>query len=108
MIFNTVLILLFIWMNLYSLANLTKLEKRFYEFETISYKQYFYYISKVIYWIWILFGLFTTFKIYFFILVCFPVLKFLLFYLNKGLFKIFNVLIPFLSIAILIMFFFKH
>lgn len=107
MVFNTILILLFVWMNLYSLANLTKLEKRFYEFdiESITFKQYLYYISKVVYWIWILFALFTTLKVYFFILVFLPVLKFLMFYLNKRLFKIFNVLIPFISILILIMVF---
>lgn len=107
MVFNTILILLFVWMNLYSLANLTKLEKRFYEFdiESIAFKQYLYYISKVVYWIWILFALFTTLKVYFFILVFLPVLKFLMFYLNKRLFKIFNVLIPFISILILIMVF---
>jgi len=97
-------------MNLYSLANLTKLEKRFYDFdiESIKFKQYLYYISKVIYWIWILFYLFTTLKIYFFILAFLPIMKFLFFYLNKRLFKFFNVSIPFISILILIMFFISN
>lgn len=110
MIFNIILIFLFVWMNLYSLANLTKLEKRFYEFdiESISFKQYLYYISKLIYWIWILFGLFTAPTVYFLILLSLPILKFLMFYLNKKLFKIFNVLIPFISIITLVVYFISY
>ena len=110
MIFNTIIIFLFVWMNLYSLANLTKLEKRFYEFdiESITFKQYLYYISRVIYWIWILLSLFTALKAYFLILLSLPILKFTMFYLNKRLFKIFNVFIPFISIITLMMYFISY
>ncbi len=102
-VFNIILILLFYWMNLYSLANLTKLEKRFYELdlESVGFKHYSYYVLRVSYFIWIVIGLFTSLKYYFLILLSLNIFKFLIYFVNKSLFKFFNVLNPFLVMIIL-------
>lgn len=101
------LIILFIWMNLYYLANITLLDKRFYEINTeaISIKQYIYYLSRVIYWFWVCFGIFGEYKIYFIFLILITFFKYLLFYINKRSFKIMNVVSTFISIIILILLF---
>ena len=102
-IFNIILILLFFWMSLYSLANLTKLEKRFYEFdlEGVGFKHYLFYISRLLYFVWIVVGLFSNHYSFFLILFGLILSKFLIFYLSKKFYKFLNVFNPFIVMVIL-------
>lgn len=109
-IFNIVLILFFFWMSLYTLSNLTKLDVRFYELdlESINFQQYLYYLLRFSYFIWLLFGLFSNFKIYFLVLFSFIIFKFFTYFISKKTYLFFNVVDNFLVIFILIILLFLN
>ena len=104
MILNTIIILLFIWMNLYYLANLTKLDVRFRQMdrESIGFVQYGYYISRLFYWLWIILSLFFNYDNYILLLFSLNSVKFLIYTISKRFYKIMNVVIPFVSIILLL------
>lgn len=111
MIYYVVFPILFIWMNLYYLSNLTKLEVKFYQLEksSISLTQYLYYITKIIYWVWLFFGFFSPIKTIITVILSFYLLKFIVYFVNRRFYKFINVFFPFLTIiALFIVMFFKH
>jgi hypothetical protein len=104
MIFNVILILLFIWMNLYYLGNLTKLDVRFSQIDksSIGLVQYVYYFSRLSYWLWIILSLFLAYNNFIVLLFSFNVIKFLIYPFSKKFYKILNVITPFISIILLV------
>lgn len=98
----------FVWMNLYYLANITKLDVRFYEhdFSQSSVVAFIYYISKFLFWIWIIVGLIFIYKEFLWyglvVLSSLSLFKFPLFHLNKRIYRYYNVFLPVISILTLI------
>lgn len=105
---------IFIWMNLYYLSNLTKLDTRFYQKDLIqmSFKDLIYYLSRVLYWFWLALVCFLTSSFFIWSLIILNILRFPLYHLKFKFYKIYNVLVPLISILILISYiiylFIKH
>lgn len=100
MIINILLTGLFIFMHLLTLANLSSTEVGPGN-SSLSRGDYLYYLLKLIYWTWLVVGLFLWSKFYL-VLFLLPLPNFLVFYLNLRLYRIFRVLVPFISILVLI------
>jgi hypothetical protein len=98
-----ILSILFIWMNIYYIFNINKLDIRFFDrdISTITKIQYFWYITKIFYWIWLIIGLFTP--AYFFIMlnILLGLLKFPIFHLNTTFYKVWCLSVPLISSVIL-------
>jgi hypothetical protein len=91
---------LFIWMNIYYILNISKLDIRFVN-RDLDKSHYFWYITRVLYWIWLLIGLFTDISNIFLINISLIVLKFVLYHLNIKLYKIWSLLLPIVNIIII-------
>jgi len=99
---------IFIWSNTYYLLNYNRLDKRFSQREKNSKIDLIYYITKVLFWIWVITGLFIDYNIMLLLITSFSILKFPLFYINK---KWYNLLYrltpPFYIISLLYILYIK-
>jgi hypothetical protein len=98
-----ILSFLFIWMNLYYLANLSKLDVRFYtrDITKMDGTHLLYYNSRVFYWFWIAFGILTPFGNFFWTLIILGFIKFLVYHVNKSWYAIYRVILPILSLGVI-------
>jgi hypothetical protein len=88
---------LFIWMNLFYLANITKIDIRVRENNTFSKIHLFYYFTKILYWIWIFLGLFLPTFLINSSIITMMIVKFISFHFSNKFYKLTNVIIPLLS-----------
>jgi hypothetical protein len=99
------LIPLFIWMNLFYLSNITKIDIRFHQIDLSKSNKtlVLFYITKILYWMWIIFGIY--FKLYtpVSILISLTIVKFLSYRFSTKLYKIFNLISPIISIVVMIL-----
>ncbi len=103
MIFFKSLALLFILNNLYYLINYKRLDKPFYKRDRNSLLDLFFYINKVLFIIWIIFGFFTTYQTIMFIISILILFRIPIFYVNKKLYSlIYRLTPPILIILILL------
>lgn len=95
--------ILFIWMNAYYFININKLDIRFKykDKSSLTKTQLFYYLTKVLYWIWIPLGLLTDQYHMFILLIILGGLRFPFYHINNKLFKIYNLLLPVISIIVI-------
>jgi hypothetical protein len=104
------LIPIFIWSNLYYLLNLNKLTSA--KYSKLNAVDFLFFLTKVIYIIWIVYGYFTVNKPFIVTIIAILLIKFISYSLNKKLYKISNILLPILSsliqISILITLLFRH
>ncbi len=91
-------------MNIYYIFKNKQLDKRFKERDimNVSKMDIVYYLFKVIYWVWIPIGLFSSQSSLFWILLIIGFLKFPFYHLNKKLFSVYNDVYPVLCISTLI------
>jgi len=101
---------LFIWMHLYYVININNLEIRFSKtpghIKKVSKVKIFYYFTRILYWIWIGFGLVMDYHYFLWFIVGFSILKFILYHINNQLYKIWNLLVIPLSISVIVTIFF--
>jgi hypothetical protein len=93
--------ILFIINNIYYLINYKRLDKPFKQRDKNSILDLFYYINKVIFWIWLIFGLFTPEYHLVLILISILLVRIPIFLINKRFSSILYRLTPPISIIIL-------
>ena len=103
--------LLFIWSNIYYVMNYDRLDKRFAERDRNSKVDLVYYVTKVLFWIWLVVGLFTPMKYIFMIMMGIGLIRIPMYHISKNLtsvwFRLTPVFYTILMIQILIEIF-KH
>jgi hypothetical protein len=92
------LIPIFIWSNLYYLFNLNKLTSV--KYSKLNFIDFLFFLTKVVYIIWLVYGYFTIYKPFIITILSITLLKFILYPLNKKLYKIWNVSVPILNTLI--------
>ena len=95
------LLILFILNNIYFIKNRDYLQKKFSEKTNIRLLEVLYYYINLLYYVFVFIGLFTDYKLYFYILVITYLLKFPLYHINKKIYRIFSYLYPHITIFIL-------
>ena len=94
----------FIWNEIYYVKNRDRLDKNFKNksIDLVNKTDLFFYFTKVLYWTWIIIGLFSEIQTYFIILSILRFLKFPLYHLrNKLYYLIYNNILPILSIIMI-------
>jgi hypothetical protein len=96
--------ILFIFKNIFYIFNKEKLDNRFYQNDIRSMSPFLfsYYLLSVIYPFWIIFGLFTDYENFFYILLLINLLKFPIYHINKILYTKYLTIYPILTIITLI------
>ena len=103
--------LLFVWSNIYYLLNYERLDKRFTERDRNSKVDLVYYITKVLFWMWLVVGLFTPMKYTFLIMLGIVLIRIPIYHINKKLASILFRLTPPFYIILMIQIFieiFRH
>lgn len=103
MILYLSLIPLFIWMNLFYLSNITKIDIRFNQLDLSKNNKtlILFYITKILFWIWIFYGIYLKLYIPILILISLTIIKFLLYRFSTKLYKISNLISPIISIVVM-------
>ncbi len=88
--------IIFIWMNLFFLSNISKLKNKpyFQDWKEIPKVQIFYYLSKVLYWFWLIIGLFLPISFFIYLIIAINGLKIISYFLNRKIYTIFNIVVP--------------
>ena len=86
--------LLFIWSNIYYVLNYVRLDKRFAERDRNSKVDLVYYVTKVIFWIWLILGLFTPMKYIFMIMMGIGLIRIPMYHISKNLTSVWFRLTP--------------
>jgi hypothetical protein len=100
--------LLFIWMNIYYLLNISKLNTRLINRDLYSVEkiEYIWYLTKTFYWIWLFIGLFIPQVVIYSILnILLGIIKFPLFHINSKIYKVWCLFMPLISSFILFLIF---
>ncbi len=86
--------LLFIWSNIYYVLNYVRLDKRFAERDRNSKVDLVYYVTKVIFWIWLILGFFTPMKYIFMIMAGIGLIRIPMYHISKNLTSVWFRLTP--------------
>lgn len=86
--------LLFIWSNIYYIINYNRLDKRFAERDRNSKVDLVYYVTKVLFWIWLVVGLFTPMKYIFMIMMGIGLIRIPMYHISKNLTSVWFRLTP--------------
>ena len=86
--------LLFIWSNIYYVMNYDRLDKRFVERDRNSKIDLVYYVTKVIFWIWLVVGLFTPMKYIFMMMMGIGLIRIPMYHISKNLTSVWFRLTP--------------
>jgi hypothetical protein len=86
--------LLFIWSNIYYVINYNRLDKRFAERDRNSKVDLVYYVTKVLFWIWLVVGLFTPMKYIFMIMMGIGLIRIPMYHISKNLTSVWFRLTP--------------
>jgi hypothetical protein len=103
MILFKLLTILFILNNIYYLLNYRRLDKPFKQRDKNKILDLLFYINKLIFLIWLIFGIFTPYCIYIMILISIILIRIPIFYINKSTSSVLFRLTPPISIIILLM-----
>jgi len=100
----TLLYILFIWMNIYYLTKINTLNERFKnkDLSKLSIIDIFYYLTRVSYWVFLLYSVYYEKSSLINTLLLLGLLKFILFHINNKIYKIYSLILPIISIIILI------
>jgi hypothetical protein len=95
--------LIFIWMNFYYLSNKSKLDIRFSnrDINLVTKLDYFYYVTRFIFWVWIFIGLFTNLKYLFLIIITLGLLKFVFYHISYKLYLVWVLSLPIINSLII-------
>jgi len=85
---------IFIWNNIYYLLNYERLDKRFTERDKNSKVDLIYYITKVLFWIWLIVGLFTPMKYTFAVMLGIGLIRIPMYHISKKLSSVWFRLTP--------------
>jgi hypothetical protein len=95
--------IIFIWTSLYYLLNWERLDKRFKDRDENSKKDLIYYITKLLFWPWLIVGCFTYFKYLYLSMILISLIRIPIFHINKRLSTIIYRITPPINIIILIL-----
>jgi hypothetical protein len=99
-------ILLFTWNEIYYILNKDRLDINFKNKDVMSVTKIdlIYYAVRVLYWGWIIYGMFFyTPHFYFILLFILGFLKFPIFHINRKLYFVYEFILPIISILILVL-----
>ena len=102
--FFYIFLIAFIWNEIYYIKNKHRLSLNFKnkDIASITILDLAYYLTKVLYWSWLIIGMFTYLSPYFIILLSLVVIKLITFKSKKkSLYVIFDIIFPILSVFIL-------
>jgi hypothetical protein len=104
MIFLYLIGLLFFWTEVYYVFNKIKLDEKFNNKDILSTSitDLIYYFTRILYYIWLISGVFTDQQSIFVFLICLRLLSFPFYYVNKKLFVIWDNILPSISIIFII------
>jgi hypothetical protein len=97
-------IIVFIWNEIYYIKNKHRLSLNFKnkDIESTTVFDIFYYFTRLLYWIWLIVGIFTSLSPYFIILFSLVIIKLITFKSRKkSLYVIFDNIFPILSVFLL-------
>jgi len=97
-------IILFIWSEIYYVYNKSKLDVRFKNKDISNSSKYdlLYYFSRVFYYIWLSFGIFTSQSDIFIFLFILILLKLPFYFISKRVYFIWNNILPSISVIFMI------
>lgn len=97
-------IILFIWSEIYYVYNKSKLDVRFKNRDVSNSSKYdlIYYFSRVFFYVWLSFGLFSSQSDIFILLTSLILLKIPFYFLSKRLYFIWNNILPSISVIFMI------
>lgn len=93
--------ILFIANNIYFISNKRKLQLRFSEKISFSKVEMLYYLFVVLFWVWVLTGLFSSMYLWFYGLMIVSVIRFPIYHISKSLYKSYEYIIPYLNVILL-------
>jgi hypothetical protein len=96
--------ILFIYSNIYYLLNYKRLDKRFHERDKNSKLDLIYYITKLLFFIWILSGLILKKNWFFILMISMIIIKIPIYYLNKKWYNLFYRITPPIQILIMLIY----
>jgi len=104
-IFFYTFLLSFIWNELYYILNRKRLNTNFEnkDIDSMRKMDLIYYSIRVLYWIWMIIGMFSGMSTFFIILFSLGFLKFPLYHTSSKIYKIYDYILPFSSIIILVL-----
>lgn len=93
----------FIFNEIYYLFNRERLDTNFKnkDIESTTKADVLYYFTKVLYWVWIITGLFSGLSYLFVILFSLRFMKFPLFHINRKIYIIYDTILPLMSVLVL-------
>ena len=96
-------LMVFIWNDFYYINNSDRLNRNFKNKDiwSITKWDFTYYLTKVMYWIWMPIGLFSNFYLYFILLLGFNLLRFPIYHFSKRFFPLYDKIVPLISVVIL-------
>lgn len=104
-----ILSILFILNELYYISNRMTLDAKFKERELGSFSKIdvIYYLTRVISWVWIVLGCFSSYNMYFYILVSMSLIRLIIYPISKKSYYIYDRLCPFISIFVMSYIFYR-
>ena len=94
--------IIFIYNNIYYLLNYKKIDTRFKDRSKNSILDLFYYITKIVFWIWMIIGLSTPMKSIYILMIIIGLIRIPIFHINNKLSSICYKLTPPIYIVILL------
>lgn len=103
-LFYTTLIL-FIWNEIYYIKNKIRLDKNFKtkSVEKMTKLDVFFYMTRVLYWTFIIIGLFSSLKLFFIIILVIRLIQIPIYHLNKKLFIYYDNFLPLICSLLLVL-----
>lgn len=97
--------ILFIWSEIFYIKNKALLNLKFKEREIDSFSavDVFYYFSRVLYWGWLITGCFSSFYIYFIVLMGMSLSRFIIYHVNRNLYGLYDTLMSLTSLIVMIL-----
>jgi len=97
-------LLAFIWNEFYYIFNRRRLNTNFEnkDIESMRKMDLIYYSTRVLYWIWMIIGMFSGLSIFFIILFSLGFIKFPLYHISSRIYKVYDDILPFISVILLI------
>lgn len=102
-IFFYTFLIVFIWTQIYGVINKIRLDTNFKnkDIKSVTKLDFIYYLTKFLYWVWILVGLFSSLWILFLVLLILEASKFPLYHLNKIAYIVWDNLLPAFSVMLI-------
>lgn len=102
--------LIVVWTEIYFVFNKVRLERNFVnkDLQSVTKSDFFYYLFRLIFFIWLVVGIWSSFQNQFIIILSLNLLKFPIFHVSRRIFAVYDNVLPTINIlAVLIILFFR-